>query len=234
MACTKTPVLWQCDYARRCQLEADVANLGPAYFEVLFRVLSRPGGPPTDLWASFWAMRVMVVPELLDLFLDALRDVDARWYPLSRVSFPDRVSRHEWESNTYYGLSFQIRDGGIYMCRHMRYGPQFGWRTGGKPARNFPLDESGGVYRRSDGRLCHRLSKSWLSETRLLDRENEHADLQESLLRACRSRLTFGGRGFTWVGHSKEQHHDGHLQYILPYLSCICSIRAHELINEAM
>lgn len=229
---TETPVLWQCDYRRQRGLEKDVARLGQAYFEVLFRVLSRPEGPPPDLWASPWVMLVMCVPELLDHFLDALKDVEAYWHPPSREQYPDQTSTQCGSIAAYYGLSFEIYERGIYMHRYSRHGPFCGWQT--KSVHRFQLHKPGSVYRRPDGRLCHYMDESWYAESRLLDHEDPCADLQQYLLRACCTRLSVGGHDVTWVGHHRAECQDGHRQYLLPYLAQICNIRARELINDAM
>lgn len=228
----ETPILWQCDYRRQRGMEKDVADLGPAYFEVLFRTLSRAGGPPPDLWASPWVMFVMCVPELLEHFIDAFKALGAYWHPPSREQYPDQVSTQRWGVDAYYGLSFEIYERGIYMHRYSRHKTFLGWKT--ESAHRFPLHTPGKVYCRSDGRLCHCLDESWYAGTRLLDREDPYTDLQQCLLRACCSRLSVGGHDITWVSHGRGECQDGHRQYIFPYLVQICSIRARELINDAM
>lgn len=240
MEYTKTPILWQCDYLRQCQLVSDVASTGHAYFEALFRILSRLEGPPANLEAFHWVMCVMVVPELLEHFLNAFSDEGMHWKPLSRVHFRDHIPSDSWITNSYSGLSFRLRKGGIYMCRYYYISTYFGrhtfpgWHGLPKSEYKFLLNNPGPVYRCSDGRLYYHGSKFMLTDATPLAHNDEQADLQERLLDACCTRLKAGGFAGIWVGVASERHCDGYLQYILPWLAQVCNTRARMLINEAM
>lgn len=234
MECTKTPILWQCDYLRQCKLVLDVASTGHAYFEVLFRILSRPGGPPADIEAFHWVMCVMVVPELLEYFLDTFNNEGMHWKLPSRVEFPDYIPSFPSSNNAFFGLSFQLRQDGIYMYRYSRYRGLYRWRGAPNAEYKFLLNNPGPVYRCSDGRLYYRGSKFMLTDATPLAHNDEQADLQQRLLDACCTRLKAGGFAGIWVGVASERHCDGYLQYILPWLAQVCNTRARMLINEAM